>query len=116
MGAAGLRTALKGGARVLGGAVGMLFSLPEAIDSWSKAIEENHETEASKSLKVTAKEIQDAAQTLQKKLDEIKTMLTEMATAQDKSEDEEVDEIMTMLTEMATAQDKSEDEEVDETM
>ncbi|KAI3360242.1 hypothetical protein L3Q82_014557 [Scortum barcoo] len=68
----GLKTALKGGAMVVGGAVGLAFALPEAIDSWTDQIKNNHVTEASKSLKDTADTILKTLETLKKHFREIK--------------------------------------------
>ncbi|XP_028268120.1 uncharacterized protein LOC114440051 [Parambassis ranga] len=79
------KTFLKGGAMVVGGAVGMGFALSEAIDNWKDLIKKNHVTEASQSLRDTADAIKKMTQTLREQLDSIKRMLNEMA----KREEEE---------------------------
>lgn len=58
--------------QVVGGAVGMAFALPEAIDNWKDLIEKNNVTEASKSLRDTADAILKMTRTLKKQLDEMK--------------------------------------------
>ncbi|XP_035800187.2 uncharacterized protein LOC118469723 [Amphiprion ocellaris] len=83
------KTALKGGAKVVGGAVGMVFALQEAIDNWTDMIKKNHVTEASQSLRDTANSIRKATQTLRKQLDSIKKMLDEMAKYQQEQEEKE---------------------------
>lgn len=70
--AMGLKTVVKGGAMVAGGALGLIFSLPEAIESWEKLTEGNHVTEASESLRKTAKSFLKATQAMKRQLDEIK--------------------------------------------
>ncbi|XP_034566412.1 uncharacterized protein LOC117831716 [Notolabrus celidotus] len=67
----GLKTALKGGAMVAGGVIGLAFALPEAIDQWKEAVKNNHVTEASQSLRDTADDLQRISRTLRKQLDEI---------------------------------------------
>ncbi|XP_049417096.1 uncharacterized protein LOC125879308 [Epinephelus fuscoguttatus] len=73
---AGFKTGLKGGTMVVGGAVGMAFALPEAIDSWKEMIEKNHVTEASQSLRDTADAIVNMTQTLREQLDTIRQYLS----------------------------------------
>ncbi|KAK5856872.1 hypothetical protein PBY51_008436 [Eleginops maclovinus] len=68
----GLKTALKGGGMVVGGAVGLAFSLPEAIDSWKEMIEKNHVTEASQSMRDIADAMDKMCQTLRNQFDEMK--------------------------------------------
>ncbi|KAK0141755.1 hypothetical protein N1851_020579 [Merluccius polli] len=79
MSTTGLKTALKGGAMVVGGAVGMAFALPEAIDNWKDQIKNNHVTEASQSLRDTADEILKMTRTLKRQFDNIKEMFEELA-------------------------------------
>lgn len=79
---AGFKTFLKGGGMVVGGAVGMAFALPEAIDNWKDLIEKNHVTEASQSLRDTAGAIQEMTQTLTEQLDNIKKVLERLARVQ----------------------------------
>ncbi|CAN9505038.1 unnamed protein product [Ophioblennius macclurei] len=83
------KTAFKGGAMVVGGAVGMAFALPEAIDSWKEMIKKNHVTEASQSLRDTAKEIRKMTKTLRNQLDAIKNWLKEMARRQQEEKKKE---------------------------
>lgn len=71
MAANGLKTALKGGARVLGGVLGLAFSLPDAINNWEAQIKNNHVTDASQSLRHTSKAILEVVDDLQEKLDSI---------------------------------------------
>lgn len=68
----------KGAAKILGGIVGLAFSLPEAIDNWTEAIKKNHVTEASQSLRDTAKQIKEATEKLSNNLSEIKEILKEV--------------------------------------
>ncbi len=58
--------------QVVGGAVGLVFELPEAIDNWKEMIENNHVTEASKSLTDTADAILKTCKTLRKQFSDIK--------------------------------------------
>ncbi|XP_056144146.1 protein starmaker-like [Lampris incognitus] len=92
---AGFKTAFKGGAMLVGGAVGLAFALPEAIDNWKDMIEKKHVTEASQSLRDTADEIENACRTLREELDEIQRTFDEMAKLQedtDTSSEEESEE------------------------
>ncbi|XP_028268117.1 uncharacterized protein LOC114440048 [Parambassis ranga] len=73
------KTFLKGGAMVIGGAIGMGFALSEAIDNWKDLIKKNHVTEASQSLRDTADAIKKMTQTLREQLDSIKEALRELA-------------------------------------
>ncbi|XP_029983477.1 uncharacterized protein LOC115414317 [Sphaeramia orbicularis] len=68
----GLKTAVKGGAMVVGGALGLIFSLPEAIKSWKKFTTGNHVTEASESLRKTSMSFLNATQATKLELNEIK--------------------------------------------
>ncbi|XP_039667843.1 uncharacterized protein LOC120565851 [Perca fluviatilis] len=81
------KTALKGGATVVGGAVGMAFALSEAIDSWKEQIKKNHVTEASQSLRDTADAILKMTQTLRGQFDNIKKMLVDIAKRQQEEEE-----------------------------
>ena len=58
--------------QVVGGAVGMGFALPEAIDNWKDLIEKNHETEASRSLRDTADDILKMCRTLKDQFDNMR--------------------------------------------
>nr|XP_029134549.1 uncharacterized protein LOC114920590 [Labrus bergylta] len=73
----GLKTVLKGGAMAVGGAIGIAFELPEAINQWKDLIEKNHVTEASQSLRDTANDLKKISRTLRKQLDKIKKMFKE---------------------------------------
>ncbi|XP_051244370.1 uncharacterized protein LOC127356568 isoform X7 [Dicentrarchus labrax] len=75
----GFKNVLKGGAKVVGGAVGLAFELPEAIDNWKDLIEKNHVTKASQSLRDTADAILDTCRTLREQFDNIRRMFEEMA-------------------------------------
>ncbi|XP_041813707.1 uncharacterized protein LOC121621343 [Chelmon rostratus] len=75
----GFKTALKGGAMVAGGAVGLAFALPEAIDNWKELIKNNHVTEASQSLRDTADALLKISRTLREQLNNMKKMFDEMA-------------------------------------
>ncbi|XP_029983476.1 uncharacterized protein LOC115414315 [Sphaeramia orbicularis] len=68
----GLKTAVKGGAMIVGGALGLIFSLPEAIKSWEKFTTGNHVTEASESLRKTAESLLNATQAMKHQLNKIK--------------------------------------------
>ncbi|KAF0022254.1 uncharacterized protein LOC118289099 [Scophthalmus maximus] len=74
----GLKTALKGSAMLVGGAIGMAFALPEAIDNWTDLIKNNNVTEASQSLRDTATAIRKIIRTLEQQFDDIKRMLKTM--------------------------------------
>ncbi|XP_055086765.1 uncharacterized protein LOC117389423 isoform X2 [Periophthalmus magnuspinnatus] len=67
----GKAVAIRGASRFLGGVVGLAFSLPEAIDNWTEAIKNKHETQASKSLRDTAEKIDDTRRNLTDKLSQI---------------------------------------------
>ncbi|XP_071395949.1 uncharacterized protein [Centroberyx affinis] len=82
----GFKTAAKGGAMVVGGAVGLAFALPEAIDNWKEMVKENHVTEASQSLRKTADDILNASQKLKEELDNIKRIFEELAQRQQSKE------------------------------
>ncbi|XP_071320385.1 uncharacterized protein [Trachinotus anak] len=69
--------AYKRGAAVVQ-AVGIVFTLREAIDNWTDMIKKNHVTEASKSLRDKADEIKEVTQALREQLDDIKRKLEEM--------------------------------------
>ncbi|XP_073343596.1 uncharacterized protein [Pagrus major] len=75
----GFKTALKGGAMVVGGAVGMGFALYEAIDSWQDLIKKNHVTEASQSLRDTACDIRKISQTLREQFNDMREKFEELA-------------------------------------
>ncbi|XP_028268090.1 uncharacterized protein LOC114440035 isoform X2 [Parambassis ranga] len=84
----GFKTLLKGGAKVVGGAVGMAFALSEAIDNWKDLIKKNHVTEASQSLRDTADAIKKMTQTLREQLDSIKRMLKKVVQRQQEQQEE----------------------------
>ncbi|XP_030252919.1 uncharacterized protein LOC115569127 isoform X2 [Sparus aurata] len=75
----GFKTALKGGAMVVGGAVGMGFALYEAIDSWTDLIKNNNVTEAGQSLRDTAYDIRKICETLKKLFSEMREKFEELA-------------------------------------
>ncbi|KAK7929831.1 hypothetical protein WMY93_006226 [Mugilogobius chulae] len=75
----GKAVVIRGASRFLGGVVGLAFSLPEAIDNWTEAIKDKHETKVTKSLKETATKIDEAAENLSSKLKQIQKMLKEAA-------------------------------------
>lgn len=83
----GFKSVLKGGAMVVGGAVGMAFALPEAIDNWKESIKKNHVTEASKSLRDTADAILKITRTLRQQFNDMKKMFDEMAKSQREQEE-----------------------------
>ncbi|XP_051276015.1 uncharacterized protein LOC127374565 isoform X2 [Dicentrarchus labrax] len=70
--------ALKGGVMVVGGAVGLAFELPEAIDNWTDLIKKNHVTEASQSLRDTADAILEITGMLGEQFNIIKQIFDEM--------------------------------------
>ncbi|KAM3623722.1 uncharacterized protein V6R79_014932 [Siganus canaliculatus] len=72
-------TVLEGGAMAVGGAVGLVFALPEAIDSWKEMIKNNHVTEASQSLRDTASDILRMTRKLKEQLDNIRKELERLA-------------------------------------
>lgn len=77
VGLVGARAVMKGGLAILGGFVGLAFSLPDAIKTWGDAIKNNHETKASRSLRDTAKSIDDAIEKLTNRMDKTETLLKE---------------------------------------
>ncbi|KAE8282664.1 hypothetical protein D5F01_LYC18051 [Larimichthys crocea] len=79
MSTTGVKTAFKGGAMVVGGAVGLAFALPEAVDSWKEAIKKNHVTEASQSLRDTADTILKMTRKLREQFDSMREMLQKLA-------------------------------------
>ncbi|XP_053300670.1 uncharacterized protein LOC128459799 [Pleuronectes platessa] len=78
----GLKTVLKGGGMLVGGAIGMAFALNDAIDSWTDLIKKNNVTEASQSLRDTATAIRKICQALKDQFEEMKQMLEKMAEEQ----------------------------------
>ncbi|KAM3623721.1 uncharacterized protein V6R79_014932 [Siganus canaliculatus] len=72
-------TVLEGGAMAVGGAVGLVFALPEAIDSWMDMIKNNHVTEASQSLRDMSNGIRDMTRKLKEQLDNIRKELERLA-------------------------------------
>ncbi|XP_051275853.1 uncharacterized protein LOC127374500 [Dicentrarchus labrax] len=103
----GFKKAFKGGAMVVGGAVGLAFELPEAIDNWKELIKNNHVTEASQSLRDTAKAIEKICQTLREQFDNMKKMLQEM----DKRQQEEEEKAKRRQEEEKKAKRRREEEE-----
>ncbi|XP_031162790.1 uncharacterized protein LOC116055131 [Sander lucioperca] len=81
------KTTLKGGAKVVGGAVGMAFALSEAIDNWKDSIKKNHVTEASQSLRDTADAILKMTRTLRGQFDDMKKMFDDIAKSQQHEEE-----------------------------
>lgn len=67
----GVKTALKRGAMVVGAAVGLAFALYDAIDNWTDLIKNNHETEASRSVRDTADDILKTCRVLREELRDI---------------------------------------------
>ncbi|KAG7218717.1 hypothetical protein INR49_007069 [Caranx melampygus] len=59
-------------------AVGMVFTLREAIDNWTDVIKKNHTTEASRSVRAKADEIREVNRALRSLFDDIWEMLKEM--------------------------------------
>ncbi|XP_053294066.1 uncharacterized protein LOC128454643 [Pleuronectes platessa] len=74
----GMKTVLKGGGMLVGGAIGMAFALNEAIDSWTDLIKNNNVTEASQSLRDTAEAIRKISKALRDQFKDMKQMLEEM--------------------------------------
>ncbi|KAE8278865.1 hypothetical protein D5F01_LYC22444 [Larimichthys crocea] len=68
---------------VVGGAVGLAFAFPEAVDNWKEAIKNNHVTEASQSLKDTADAILKMTRVLREQFDNMRKMLVDMAEQQE---------------------------------
>ncbi|XP_076607632.1 uncharacterized protein LOC143333471 [Chaetodon auriga] len=87
MSSAGFKTALKGGAMVVGGAVGLAFALPEAIENWKDQIEKNHVTEASQSLRNTADALLKITCNLREQLNNMKKMFDEVAKREQEEEE-----------------------------
>lgn len=58
--------------QLVGGTVGLAFALPEAIDSWTQMIKNNHVTKASQSLRDTANAIRRMTKSLMEQLDQIR--------------------------------------------
>ncbi|KAM3623719.1 uncharacterized protein V6R79_014932 [Siganus canaliculatus] len=79
MSSTAFKTVLKGSAMAVGGAVGLVFTLPEAIDSWKEMIKNNHVTEASQSLRDTANDILRMTRKLKEQLDDIRKELERLA-------------------------------------
>ncbi|KAM3623724.1 uncharacterized protein V6R79_014932 [Siganus canaliculatus] len=79
MSSTAFKTVLKGSAMAVGGAVGLVFALPEAIDSWKEMIKNNHVTEASQSLRDTASDILRMTRKLKEQLDNIRKELERLA-------------------------------------
>ncbi|XP_032386872.1 uncharacterized protein LOC116698792 [Etheostoma spectabile] len=69
------KTAFKGGAMVVGGAVGMSFALHEFINNWKELIAKNHVTEASQSLRDTADAILQMTRILRGQFHDVKRTL-----------------------------------------
>ncbi|XP_060736037.1 uncharacterized protein LOC132852693 [Tachysurus vachellii] len=69
---------LKGAGLVVGGALGLVFSIPDLIDNCEKLIKNKHQTEASKYLRNKACEIRDAVKKIKKQLNELQEMLNEI--------------------------------------
>ncbi|XP_056257759.1 uncharacterized protein LOC130185356 [Seriola aureovittata] len=67
-------TACKRAAKVAT-ALGMVFTLKEAIENWTDVIKKNHVTPASKSLREKADELREVTRTLKGQLNEIEAML-----------------------------------------
>ncbi|XP_070837400.1 uncharacterized protein [Chaetodon trifascialis] len=87
MSSAGFKTALKGGAMVVGGAVGLAFALPEAIENWTDLIKKNHVTEASQSLRNTADALLKITCNLREQLNNMKKMFEEVAKHEQEEEE-----------------------------
>ncbi|XP_027132029.1 apical junction molecule-like [Larimichthys crocea] len=83
MSTTGVKTAFKGGAMVVGGAVGLAFAFPEAVDNWKEAIKNNHVTKASQSLKDTADAILKMTRELREQFDNMRKMLVDVAEQQE---------------------------------
>ncbi|CAJ1075495.1 uncharacterized protein LOC114920590 [Xyrichtys novacula] len=75
----GMRRVLKGGIMVVGGGVVFAFELSEATDKWKDMIQNNHETEASQSLKDTAADLLQSTEALKEDLDNINRLFTRRA-------------------------------------
>ncbi|CAB1421297.1 unnamed protein product, partial [Pleuronectes platessa] len=74
----GMKTVLKGGGMLVGGAIGKAFALNEAIDSWTDLIKNSNVTEASQSLRDTAKAIRKISKALRDQFKDMKQMLEKM--------------------------------------
>lgn len=68
------------------GVVGLALTLPEAIQNWTEAIQNNHETEASRSLREMAQKIMRAVKALLEAIALIEEMLAEDSSSEDEQE------------------------------
>ncbi|CAB1435082.1 unnamed protein product [Pleuronectes platessa] len=68
----GLKTVLKGGGMLVGELLEWAFALNDAIDNWTDLIKTNNVTEASQSLRDTAKAIQNILQALRDRFEDMK--------------------------------------------
>ncbi|XP_060735364.1 uncharacterized protein LOC132852281 [Tachysurus vachellii] len=72
-----LKTVLKGTSQFAGGALGIVFTLPDLIDNCQKLYEGKHETDASSCLREKAKQIHDAVKQLKEQMNNIEDMYNE---------------------------------------
>ncbi|CAK6980500.1 PREDICTED: uncharacterized protein LOC106910865 isoform X2 [Scomber scombrus] len=77
--ASGTATAAKAAGRVGGGAVALVFSVPELISDVTNLVQNNCETEASKSLRKTAEALKKASEEMKQDLDRIKKWFEKLA-------------------------------------
>ncbi|XP_060735366.1 uncharacterized protein LOC132852283 [Tachysurus vachellii] len=72
-----LKTVLKGTSQFAGGALGIVFTLPDLIDNCQKLYEGKHETDASSCLREKAKQIHDAVKQLKEQMKNMEDMYNE---------------------------------------
>ncbi|XP_058255523.1 uncharacterized protein LOC131359578 [Hemibagrus wyckioides] len=72
-----LKTVSKGAGQFAGGALGLVFTLPDLINNCEELIKDKHQTEASIYLRKTANEIRDAVKQLKKQMNDFEKMLDE---------------------------------------
>ncbi|XP_047677571.1 uncharacterized protein LOC113659685 [Tachysurus fulvidraco] len=63
-----LKTVLKGTSQIAGGALGLVFTLPDLINNCEDLIKGKHETDASSYMREIAKQIHDAVRQLQEQI------------------------------------------------
>ncbi|XP_032364966.1 uncharacterized protein C53C9.2, partial [Etheostoma spectabile] len=108
---AAFKTALKGGAIAVGGAVGMAFALPEAIDNWTELIKKNHVTEASQSLRDTAAAIRKMTRVLRGQFDDMKKMFDDIAEREKEREEKKTTQDWDERDEEEEEEEREEEEE-----
>ncbi|KAG7328173.1 hypothetical protein KOW79_008117 [Hemibagrus wyckioides] len=77
-GMATMKTLLKGTSQAAGGAIGLVFALPDLIDNCEKLFKGENQTDASSYLRKKATEIRVAVKKIKKQLNELQEMLNEI--------------------------------------